>query len=289
MRIEKKLTGSNNQTDVQSLWEVLEYMRKSAEEALDNHQHAYYKLKLKSAGMHEVLKDWKAALDGYLASIPKVVELEQYHFSRVQKHMDKNKHLSNAEEEESNRKLSALKTSHNRWLILLHQFYFYTAGVYHILGQEDMETLYYNKAGDIRRVILEKVADKVDTTMKDMQKASQRFVSDEGAFHVGGRNFEIDLSILQEVEDEGDEEIEEDAENKELRAQYDANAFENVRNIGIVLDKQLEKIFYLRGKLLPFLTQRLVDQGDSTETNATGYFVLKEYSNKTKLDVFINR
>ncbi|CAO3696862.1 unnamed protein product [Rhizopus microsporus] len=275
MRIEKKLTGSNNQTDVQSLWEVLEYMRKSAEETLDNHQHAYYKLKLKSAGMHEVLKDWKAALDGYLASIPKVVELEQYHSSRVQRHMDKNKHLSNAEEEESNRKLGVLKANHNRWLILLHQFYFYTAGVYHILGQEDMETLYYNKAGDIRRVILEKVADKVDTTMKDMQKASQRFVSDEGAFHVGGRNFEIDLSILQEVGDEGDEEIEEDAENKELRAQYDANAFENVRNIGIVLDKQLEKIFYLRGKLLPFLTQKLVDQGDSTETSATG----EEYSN----------
>jgi E3 ubiquitin-protein ligase SHPRH len=250
-----------NQTNgfkrVHSLAEVLEGMKEAAAHRLDGNQYALYFLRLKRGGMYEVLKDWQNALASYTNNVPFVEELVDFHMKQVE---------LKKQGEEGNASNAAMTL--NRWQLLLHMYYFYMAGVYHTTGAQESEDLYYTKAADLRRALLRISTSKVLAHLDELKQTSDQICAHK-RYVMGSRL--LDNSLINELTHDDhaivDGEIPEHGER--LGKADDLNVLENVKHIGTILDRQFEKILYLRKKILPILEKSLVDTKDDT-AEATG-------------------
>lgn len=240
-----RLTNQTNSFKrVHSLDEVLEGMKEAAAYRLDGNQYALYYLRLKRGGMYEIQKDWEQALSSYTDNVSSVEELVKFHVQQVglKKH-DESENTSNA------------TIVLNKWQLLLHMYYFYMAGVYHTSGAQDLEDLYYTKASDLRRVLLSNSANKVLAHLAELKQASD-LVCDRKEYRAGSRS--VDDSFINELMQSDD---------KGQTANF--SVLENVKLLGTILDRQFEKILYLRGKVMSILEKSLVDTKDDT-IEATG-------------------
>jgi E3 ubiquitin-protein ligase SHPRH len=147
---------------------VLDVMIKEAETN-------YSSTRLRHAGMHEVLEEWDVALKIYLEGIKyseKRVEEARNEVEEAKKNslepieavgtskaaMDR---LKNAELEKKQNALSVARNRLSNSLLLLHRFFFYAAGMYHELKDEENETKLYDTAEEIRRELLQHSQNKV--------------------------------------------------------------------------------------------------------------------------------
>ncbi|KAI8079654.1 SNF2 family N-terminal domain-containing protein [Gilbertella persicaria] len=247
----------NTSKKTHSLDNVLQYMSKSAEDRLDTEQHAYYSMQLKRGGMHEVLKQWQEAVDVYTKHILDVEkQVETYLQGK-----------SSTEEQEKNAAQHLYK-----WQILLHRYYFYTAGVYHMLESKDLEEACYDKASQLRQLIMDSYTTRVNESTLEMDKAAAR-VQLTPEYRLGPRvidtSFIDQLEYEDEIKDNEEEEEEEDLFAMKGQRAADKNILENVKQLGFILDEQLKKIMYLRKKILPILRKPLVDSNNE-ETEVTG-------------------
>lgn len=253
MRLTNQTNGFKG---IHSLDEVLEGMKEAAAHRLDSNQHALYSLRLKRGGMYEVQKDWQNALASYTHSVPSVEKLVELHTKQVE--------MKKKDEAESAAN-SAIAL--NKWQLLLHMYYFYMAGVYHTTGAQELEDLYYTKAGDIRRVLLRISTNKVLANLDELKQTSDQ-IRARKEYVMGARSF--DDTLINELTLDDDEIKRETSEYGERSNKTaDLDALENVKHIGTILDRQFEKILYLRGKVLPILEKSLVDTKDDT-AEATG-------------------
>lgn len=272
-------------------------MAKGAKDAYDNNQHAYYSMRLKHAGMFELIEGWPNAVEIYLDSIPKVEDLVKFHSDEYQTIQNFNKRIaavSNASntveevEEDEERKSRVINKMAvvNKWQILLHQFYFYCAGAYHSQNLEDLEIMYYSKAADIRRLLLEKQSAKVDLSMQELDKAGLRVIACS-EYNVGERAFEEDILKFKAYADEemDDDEVFDESDKRERDG--DKNLIQNLKRIGAILDKQYEKILYLRSKILDILKRKLIDSSDGQE-EATGDEYEDSLSEQEMCQVYIS-
>ncbi|KAI9472048.1 MAG: SNF2 family N-terminal domain-containing protein [Benjaminiella poitrasii] len=260
-----------------SLTEVLHDMLRNAFVQLDNEQHAYYGVRLKQGGMREVLQQWRTAYELYEQSVADVEGLVKHHVEEVR--------TAKVEEEEapSDAASAVLKYSSTtlaKWQILLHQYYFYMAGVCHRLAleqsedhdhQDPLETMYYGKAAEVRRVLLDSYIHRVKNGVKDMKETTSRIQSiDEGRFRMGTRP-ELDVQALIDSYRQYYERLHPEADIDQQEADQDEmkpdiNVLKNLKYTGVALDRQYDKILYLRSKILPILTKPLVDEQDEEAT-----------------------
>lgn len=128
--------------------------------------------KLRYGGMHELQQEgWDIPLMVYMEWLPHVEEQVKIHGTRVTEARHANllnrQQSSNLGDGDSNGKgqdskiLKALLAAHTTWQNILHRFYFYIAGVYHMLENKEKEDEYYDKAADTRRQILARPQEKV--------------------------------------------------------------------------------------------------------------------------------
>lgn len=268
-------------------------MARGARNTYDNNQYAYYSTKLKHGGMYEVLQDWKNAAAIYLTYIPEVKVLVHFHAEQVQKIQDNNKtsltnDTSAKEEEEEKDAASAASNVYHRWNILLHQYYFYLAGVCHQLNLQEDEGMYYSQASDIRRLLLEKHITKVEITLQELKRTGLR-VTPTSEYYVGARSFDEDLLKFKVYTDEEienkDAEGEEEYGDKKERDR-DINMLKNLKEIGVILDKQYEKMLYLRKQTIELLTKPLIDNSAASE-DATGDEYEDSLSEQATCQVYI--
>lgn len=267
---------------IQSLTDVLDDMAKEARDNYDNNQHAYFVLRLKHGGMFEVLQEWDNAIAIYTDTIPKVEALVKFHAEEVQTMQSNNKRAWDAEEEEENKnRLSVLVNNYHRWNLLLHQFYFYLAGIYHTINSEELEVLYYKKAADIRRFLLEKQTLKVETSVQELHKAGEHVIPSE-KYEVGEREFDEDLLKYKAYyDDRGQVEY-----GFRRERDGDMNMITNLKQTGVILDRQYAKILYLRKKSLELLTKKLIDNDD--QEDATGEEYDNSLSEQEMVQVYIS-
>lgn len=275
--------SAGNGSKIRSLDEVLHDMAKNAKDTYDNDQHTYFTLKLRHGGMFELLRDWQKAVQMYTENIPKVEALVDFHNREVKSMLNQDEKATTASksqitkeeaEEEEERKSSVSHKTNNlfKWRTLLNRYYFYLAGVYHALNSEDLEILYYDKSAGVRRALLEKHLAKVEFSLQELQKGAAR-ISLKHDYNVGPRVIELDLLKFKDYADEDSEDEELEASDRRERA-GDMNMIQNLRKVGVILDRQYEKILYLRRKTMEILNKSLVDD-DNSQENATG----DEYEN----------
>ncbi|KAI8636931.1 SNF2 family N-terminal domain-containing protein [Parasitella parasitica] len=266
LRLKSSKTTTNG---VQTMSEVLHDMAKTAGINLDHNQYGYYQLKLSKGGMFEVLRDLHKAIEIYSENVVHVEELVEARCEDSRRYFAKAKVLEKAGSSVRDTLDMSESKSHTKWQTLLHRYYFYMAGVYHAMSLEDKETDFYNKAGDIRRDLLESYTDRVKTHTFEMRRAANNINNDPGYLY-GSRNFELDFSTIVNAREE-DGNLPEYVDHRQT--QEDLNTVENMKGVGYILDQQLEKILYLRIKIMPILTKSLVDGDKNAE--ATG----QEYDN----------
>ncbi|KAI7898240.1 SNF2 family N-terminal domain-containing protein [Cokeromyces recurvatus] len=289
MRLEN-LGETNSTRGAKPLHDVLNDMLRNAMITLDNNQHAYYSMTLKHGGMYEVLQDWRSSYNVYLQHLQSVEDLVQHHADEVKKAQDLKK--QKAITEGTNEISTILKYSSNtlmRWHLLLHQYYFYIAGICHRLvteasedgqkeEQESLENLYYTKATNIRRVLLENYTSKVKQHVKEVSEAARAIQSDNhnSEFLMGSRPL-LDVNTFieffknyykQQLHPAADEEQQE-ADREEVAP--DINILYNLKYLGPLLDRQYQKILYLRSKIIPILTKPLVDEQQQEEATGNEY------------------
>ncbi|KAI8360688.1 SNF2 family N-terminal domain-containing protein [Choanephora cucurbitarum] len=254
MRLGYQPSGYNKKA--QSMDQVLDYMHQSAEEQLDGNQHAYYLQQLKKGGMYECLQSWQEAIDLYLTHLVPVEQLVNHYQTHKLS-------LSEQEKNSSTRRVY-------RWQMLLHRYYFYAAGVYHVLERKDQEEIYYDKASQLRRSLMESYTSKVFELMHELEKTADH-VGLKEEYLLGART--LDMGLLDAIEYEDDhlnDSDHEDAQSDDsfqLRNQRasDLNMLENVKGLGDVLDCQLRKIVYIREQMMPLLKKSLVDNQNETD------------------------
>lgn len=279
-------TGGSNK--IRSLDEVLHDMAKNAKDTYDSDQHTYFTLKLRHGGMFELLQDWQKAVDVYTQNIPKVEDLVDFHIREVKSTLNQDeKTIKEEAEEDEERKSSVSHKTNNlfKWRTLLNRYYFYLAGVYHALNSEDLEILYYDKSAGVRRALLEKHLAKVEFSLQELQKGAAR-ISLKDVYNVGPRTIELDLLKFKEYADEDSEDEELEASDRRERA-GDMNMIQNLRKVGAILDKQYEKIIYLRSKTMEILTKSLVDN-DNSQEDATGDEYENSLSEQEMCQVYIS-
>ncbi|ORZ21095.1 SNF2 family N-terminal domain-domain-containing protein [Absidia repens] len=171
-------TGKSKQ-DVQSLDQVLKIMIQTTLDKIDEAEIGLANDKLRYGGMHELIqKDWNTPLSIYLGWTPYVEEMVRKYGTKLEEakrltrfNLDNNSEL----DEETNIQGSDVKTVQliqmalTTWQNILHRFYFYTAGVYHMLEDSDKENAYYDMAADMRRQILLRHQEKVVSSMKEVK------------------------------------------------------------------------------------------------------------------------
>ncbi|KAG1457233.1 hypothetical protein G6F56_006657 [Rhizopus delemar] len=232
---------------IQLLSEVLVDMGRDAQDTLDDHQYAFYKSSLRLAGMHEVLELFESAVEIYTSALVPVLSLEQAHGKAVQR-------VENMRDEGNENNLSSLKNKHQRWLLLLHQFYFYAAGVSHVLKREAEEEAYYGQADALREKMLRKSVDRVESAIEEVNKSVQKGLNMK-QHEAGSRHLNINLALL------GD------------NGKHTKNVIENVNKIGIVLDRQLKRMNDLKNKALPILTKSLAEKKEKDAPTGDEYAV----------------
>ncbi|ORX46135.1 hypothetical protein DM01DRAFT_1328094 [Hesseltinella vesiculosa] len=154
--------GKTRQEEVRSLDQaVLEIMTQSTEESIEEIEHQMASNLLQQGGMNEVLKNWTQSLVLYRQGSTKVKEHLQSladktnQLSSEQLHSDTSSSDNN---DAKNNRLGKLLLSQHGWQLLLHRFYFYTAGIYLMMEDHDNEEKLYDMAADLRRQILSRPA-----------------------------------------------------------------------------------------------------------------------------------
>lgn len=265
LRLRSSKTNTNS---IQTMTEVLQDMAKTAKVNLDHNQYGYYQLKLNKGGMYEVLKDLEKAIKVYAENVSTVEELAEARYKDSRKYYMKAKELEKAGKSVKDTLDISESTIHVKWQTLLHRYYFYMASVYHSLGIEDKENAFYSKAGDIRRELLGSYTEKVKAHTVEMHRAAKH-IKDSPDYHYGIRSFDLDLlQGVHATSEDGSIEYGDRSQQEE-----DLNVLGNIKGVGHILDQQLAKIIYLRGKIMPILTKSLVDSDKDAE--ATG----EEYNN----------
>lgn len=286
-------SGSNK---IRSLDEVLHDMAKNAKDAYDTDQYTYFTLKLRHGGMFELLEDWSKAVNMYTESIPEVEALVDFHNQEYKSMLNQHEKTTAAaksqgtkveseEEEEKKSSLSSKIYFLIKWRILLNRYYFYLAGVHHALNHEDLEIFYYEKSASVRRILLEKQLAKVESSLQELKKAGSNIVVKDD-YNVGPCIVELDLLKFKEYADEESDDEEFEAGDKRER-DGDMNMIQNLRKIGVILDKQYEKILYLRSKTMDILNKSLVDN-DNDQEDATGDEYENSLSEQEMCQVYIS-
>ncbi|KAI8347315.1 SNF2 family N-terminal domain-containing protein [Blakeslea trispora] len=264
MRLGYQPTGYNSKK-IQSMDQVLEHMSHSAKEQLDNNQYAYYNNQLKRGGMYECLQSWSKALSLYESQLVSVEQL-------VSSYRRLKSNLSDLSEIEKN---NVVRQTF-RWQMLLHRFYFYAAGVCHVLEKQTQEEVYYEKASQLRQSLMESHTARVLELMQELERIIYR-VELKDDYLLGAREF--DVGLLDQVEYEDDPTHDSDSDNPQnleesdnesmgpglSQRASDINTLENVKGLGDVLDRQFQKILYLRQQIIPLLNKPLVDNQSETE------------------------
>ncbi|KAG0172397.1 hypothetical protein DFQ30_010533 [Apophysomyces sp. BC1015] len=167
---------------VRTLEDVLSMMIQQTKEKLDKSRLSLLRTLLHRGGMYEVLREWEVALGVYLETLPRVEEMadqatvlvEQAKKREAEAQLCEIENISHGKEitRDKNRDVSLtnLVSSQRVYLQLLHRFYFYIAGLYHELGKEDDENLYYDKAASCRQRMLAHAKEKVNASVEDMEK-----------------------------------------------------------------------------------------------------------------------
>lgn len=135
---------------------------------------------LRHAGMHEILEEWQQALNLYLEGVKfcekKVEEaLKEVEDAKALTAGDRRSaengkisevEVKNADLEKTQHILSIARNRLSNWLLMLHRFLFYAAGMYHELKDEENETRLYERAEEIRREHLQQSEIKVPYIQK---------------------------------------------------------------------------------------------------------------------------
>ncbi|CAO3587752.1 unnamed protein product [Absidia cylindrospora] len=172
-------TGKSKR-DVQSLDQVLKSMIQITLDKIDEAEVGLANDKLRYGGMHELIqRDWKTPLSIYLDWTPHIEEMVKKYGTRLEeaKRLTRCNFTDNnsKHDEETNMQGSDVKTVQliqmalTTWQNILHRFYFYIAGVYHMLEDSDKENAYYDMAADVRRQILLRPQEKVVSAVKEVQ------------------------------------------------------------------------------------------------------------------------
>lgn len=265
-------TGNNNTSANQrilSMSDVLYDMARDAKTKYTAKQLAYYTMQLRHAGMYEVMELWQNAADIYLENLPPVealVKLLVEEMETIQSEKKVSKGIAEDEEEKKKNLLSILALTTNRWSLLLHQYCFYLGGIFHALGKEELERMYYQQAADVRRSLLEKHATKVQSALRELNSAGVNIKLNEGD-QLGRR--EVDEQILKfknhEEKEDAEEEDEVDPRNEDI------TMVKNLKQIGEILDTQYAKMTYLREKAIAILSKPLVDSDSSEDVTGDEY------------------
>ncbi|KAI8971976.1 SNF2 family N-terminal domain-containing protein [Mycotypha africana] len=297
------VSANVNNKKFQSLDEVLMDMGKSAKTALDDNQYSYYKMQLKYGGMFELLKQFDRAAKVYLKYIPSVQEIVKDNIKELADHCKLKNQEKGREYAEGTSSLVTLRDADNeekeikddrvsvllsqrlsKWRMLLHQYYFFLAGVYHAIENQEQEDYYYSEASAIRRQLLEPNALNVKTYTEEMLKAAARIEAND-ELKCGSRSISFDF--LQKISYDDDEDSDDDEPFDIVKDQLkndepnnfregsqrkaDLNLLWNVKYIGGQLDDQLEKILFLRSKIIPILSKPLVDNDANDEVTGNEY------------------
>ena len=165
---------------------VLNALIIQVKDEIDNVGHQLANARLRRAGMWEMQKNWETAREIYQSeAIPHLLELIQATEERMTQ--------VKAAEEQAERKaddtthdrdqyavahtrsvddyrVQALLQRKSKHLSALHRCYFFLAGIFHEMEQEQQETEYYDKAADVRREILSRAEERVCMAARDIGK-----------------------------------------------------------------------------------------------------------------------
>ncbi|KAI8344677.1 SNF2 family N-terminal domain-containing protein [Chlamydoabsidia padenii] len=246
--------GKNQEaTQPKSLDQVLKTMIQMTKEVVEEAQVTLANRRLAYGGMHELAQDdWKIPLSIYMEWLPRVEEQVKVHGARLTKARDTNS--VNKQQHESDRGSSknkddknkdgkivaALHNTYTNWLNILHQYYFYIAGVHHMLEDKEKEDEYYDKAADIRRQILTRLQEKVNASINDVVETMTP--------HLTPGQMLVSFSPQKET------------------ILLTDDFLMRVDNVTEVMNQQIEVIDKWRTMLLAYLTSELVDaNGDDVQ------------------------
>ncbi|KAI7887884.1 SNF2 family N-terminal domain-containing protein [Mucor mucedo] len=254
-----------NGRKVQSMTDVLKDMETTASTTCDNNQYSFYNVKLTRGGMYEVMHDWQKAYDIYKSSIPEMKILIQSCAKKIRSLSDLDEEAIDDDEGKKDKSTSA-GWAYHRWNLLLHRYYHYLAEVCHKLNLNEEEEIYQSQASDIRLLLLEKYNKKLKVAMCELGQSGRRMKSRD-EHYVGARAIEEDLLKFKDYsEEESDDNDEGYGDTKER--DRDVNMLQNLKQIGDVLDKQYERILYLRNEITKLLETPVID--NSTVEDTTG-------------------
>ncbi|CAO3645911.1 unnamed protein product [Cunninghamella blakesleeana] len=178
------IKGANQEDEVRNLNDALQIMIKQGVEKIEELQVTLCNINLVMGGMHELSQEWDKSLSYYLDNTPFILEMIDEYKKKIEKvRMDQTNAIeisttndiegstiNNKKTKNKDTSLVSLQSKQNMWQNLLHQYYFYTAGIYHMLKEDDKENGYYEKAADTRRKILTRFQEKVDSSIKEVQR-----------------------------------------------------------------------------------------------------------------------
>lgn len=156
---------------------VLSALIVQVKDEVDTVGHQLATARLRRAGMWEIQKEWETAREIYQSeTIPHLLELIQVTEERLtqaraaeeqaEKEADATTHDKNQDAVAHPRsgddyRVQALLQRKSKHLSSLHRCYFFLAGIFHEMKQEEQETEYYDKAANVRREILSRAEERV--------------------------------------------------------------------------------------------------------------------------------
>ncbi|KAI8089837.1 SNF2 family N-terminal domain-containing protein [Halteromyces radiatus] len=241
-----------DQENVRTLDQVLKIMIQKTKDKVEEAQAQLANDKLTYGGMHELTQqgNWTKPLSIYLDWMPQVEKMVMEYNTRIDQAkggnqqdmatdpiipgMDEHKMTdSNQDTEEKSKLVMSLQLKQVMWQNILHRFYFYTAGIYHMLEDKDKENEYYEKAASVRRQILSKPQEKVQALALDIKSTEPLLSLGKVGFSRQRETIFLSTDFLTRVNDLAD-----------------------------ILNKQLLLIEEWRTLLRKYLTSNLVDSNE---------------------------
>ncbi|KAI8059494.1 SNF2 family N-terminal domain-containing protein [Gongronella butleri] len=228
--------GRARQENVRTLEQVLELMMQGTSEKMDELRIMIAQNQLQQGGMHELLEEWTDSLEVYMEGAAKMAERVQDFTDRLQ-HLevthDATNDTNDKTESDKQRKLISGRASAQH---MLHRFYFYIAGIYLMMEDKTNEELYYDKAADVRRQILVRPRERVESAIQEIKGASVDTSDKKVGFSQQKETLLLTEDFLERVDD-----------------------------LAELLDNQLIFMETCRKQLMAFLTAKLVDTGDADD------------------------
>lgn len=157
---------------------VLSALIVQVKDEIDAAGHQLVTARLRRAGMWEIQKEWETAREIYQSeTIPYLLELIKVTEERLAEaraaeeqaekeadattHDGKNQDAVAHARSGDDYRIQPLLQRKSKHLSSLHRCYFFLAGIFHELKQEEQEIEYYDKAANVRREILSRAEEKV--------------------------------------------------------------------------------------------------------------------------------